>query len=341
MTSAADTIFRDSGPTARSIACMEIWGGSQTFDQSVSVPGNNVRICCTPYRGESSGGDIYYVSNCASGLITRFVLADISGHGSQVAQLATDLRKLMRRHINTANQTRFAVDLNRAFANLELDGKFATAVLATYFAPTDHLIICNAGHPHPLLFRASSNTWNLLDANAPGALATQQSGSAAVGIANLPLGVLDPTEYEQFALHLDPGDLVVLYTDALIEAADAEGRQLGESGLLALARALSPSERDDAASELRRMVVAYAGGMPFNDDATLIVLHHNAADPPRASWRGQVSRFARMLGLGAVDSEPGPEGLMPDRNTAPSQDSRAASNSPIGCGLSPNAAGGI
>ncbi len=75
---------------------------------------------------------------------------------------------LMRRHINTANQTRFAVDLNRAFSNLDLDGRFATAVLATYFAPTDHLIICNAGHPRPLLYRAAGNTWDLLDAKTPG-----------------------------------------------------------------------------------------------------------------------------------------------------------------------------
>lgn len=300
---------RRHGPTTapHALACMEVWGGSRAFNQSVSVPGNDVRISCTPFRGEACGGDIYYISNCAAGIITRFVLADVSGHGKQVAQVATDLRRLMRRHINTANQTRFAVDLNRAFSNLDLDGKFATAVLATYFAPTDHLIICNAGHPRPLLYRAAQDTWELLDAKTPGALATRQPGDA-VGIANLPLGILDPTDYEQFALRLELGDLVVLYTDALIESADAAGRQLGESGLLALARCLSPSEREDAASGLRDKVCAYVGDVPFNDDATLIVLHHNAADPPHLTWRGQAAKFAKMLGLGAVDSGPGLQG---------------------------------
>lgn len=282
---------------------MEVWGGSRAFDRSVSVPGNDVRISCTPFRGETSGGDIYYVSNCAAGIITRFVLADVSGHGHQVAKVATDLRKLMRRHINTANQTRFAVELNRAFSNLDLAGKFATAVLATYFAPTDHLILCNAGHPRPLHYRAAQDTWQLLDARTPGVLATRQPENA-VGIANLPLGILDPTHYEQFALRLIPGDLVVLYTDALIEAANESGRQLGESGLLALAQGLSPSEREDAAAELRSKVSAYTGNLPFSDDATLIVLHHNAADPPRPTWRGHAARFAKMLGLGAIDSGP-------------------------------------
>ena len=289
---------------------MEVWGGCHAFDQSVSVPCNDVRISCTPFRGEASGGDIYYVSNCATGIITRFVLADVSGHGVQVAKVAADLRRLMRRHINTANQTRFAVDLNRAFSSLDLNGKFATAVLATYFAPTDHLIICNAGHPRPLLYRASQNTWELLDAKTPGALATQRPASA-VGIANLPLGILHPTDYQQFALRMGLGDLVVLYTDALIEAADVAGagrRQLGESGLLALARDLSPLEREDAAIALRERVFAYSGDLPFNDDATLIVLHHNAADPPDLNWRGQAAKFARMLGLGTVDSGPGLDG---------------------------------
>jgi phosphoserine phosphatase RsbU/P len=294
-------------PSPHAIACMEVWGGSRAFDQSVSVPGNDVRISCTPFRGEASGGDIYYVSNCAAGIITRFVLADVSGHGEQVAQVAADLRTLMRRHINTANQTRFAVELNRAFSNLDLDGKFATAILATYFAPTDHLIICNAGHPRPLLYRAAQDTWELLDAKTPGALATRQPVSA-VGIANLPLGILDPTDYEQFALRLELGDLVVLYTDALIEAADSGGRQLGESGLVALARDLSPSEREDAAGALRIRVSDHSGGLPFNDDATLIVLHHNAVDPPHLTWRGQAAKFAKMLGLGAIDSGPGLEG---------------------------------
>ncbi len=292
-------------PPPRSIACMEVWGGSQVFDQSVSVPGNDVRVCCTPYDGDAAGGDIYYISSCASGLITRFFLADVSGHGKHVAQIAVDLRMLMRKHINTANQTKFAIALNKAFAGLDLDGKFATAVLATYFAPTDHLIICNAGHPRPLLYRAREETWDLLDANTPGVLATSQATRDSIGISNLPLGILDPINYEQFALRMYLGDLVVFYTDALIEAANASGAQLGEEGLLTVARSLSSSERTDVATSLQERVLQHAQGGPLNDDATLVVLQHNAANPPHPSLRGQITKFARMLGLGAIDSGPG------------------------------------
>jgi serine phosphatase RsbU (regulator of sigma subunit) len=284
---------------------MEVWGGSHAFDQSVSVPGNDVRVSSIPYAGAPAGGDIYYVSNCAAGIITRFFLADVSGHGSDAAHIAAELRSLMRKHINTADQTRFAVALNRAFADLDLAGRFATAVLMTYFAPSDHLIVCNAGHPRPLLFRAVDERWELLDASTPCAVARKQAGKSAIGIANLPLGILDPTNYQQFAVRLDAGDLVVVYTDALMEAKDPTGTQLGEVGLLEIVQSMTASERTDVASALRRRVLEHAGTPALDDDATIIVLNHNAVDPPRLSWAGQAGKLARMLGLGAVDTGPG------------------------------------
>ena len=282
---------------------MEVWGGSAAFDSTVTVPGNSVRVRSEPFEGGLGGGDIYYVSNCAAGLITRFVLADIAGHGERVAGIALELRRLMRLHINTADQTRFAVALNRAFAGVATAGTFATAVLATYFAPTDHMIICNAGHPRPLLFRAAKGGWELLDARTRGVVAGRGADDEGVGIAGLPLGILDPTEYEQFAVPLEKGDLVVLYTDAFIEAADAAGSLLGEEGLLAMAGGLSEEERGDVAGSLHRLARARVGGGPLDDDATVIVLTHNAENPPREGWKGRALTLARLLGLGARDTD--------------------------------------
>ena len=60
------------------------------------------------------------------------------------------------------------------------------------------------------------------------------------GVANLPLGLIDETSYDQVEVALDKGDLVVFYTDALIEAGDEAGQFLGEQGLLEIvARARS------------------------------------------------------------------------------------------------------
>lgn len=281
---------------------MEIWGGSRAFTGSLSVPGNEVHVSCTPYGGaapDAHGGDIYYVSNCAAGLITRVVLADVSGHGEEVAHVSKDLRDLMRKHINTADQSRFAVQLNRAFARRKLEGRFATAILATYFAPTDHLILCNAGHPPPLLYRASDDAWSTLTASTAGAIA-HRGAESDIGIANLPLGILDPTGYEQLAVKLHPGDTVVLYTDALVEAKAPNTAQidlLGERRLLEFAATLSSGERLNAGEALLARVRAFAGDDALGDDATVITLHHTATDPPSLSLRDRAYSLARLLGL--------------------------------------------
>ena len=95
---------------------------------------------------------MHYISTCGAGYVTRLALADIAGHGESVDGLAIALRKLMRKYINTLDQTRFATALNRELMASPKQGPFATALLLTYFAPTRHLIICNAGHGRPLRY---------------------------------------------------------------------------------------------------------------------------------------------------------------------------------------------
>ncbi|MBL0926665.1 MAG: serine/threonine-protein phosphatase [Phycisphaerales bacterium] len=287
------------------LACMEIWGGSGPFRGRVAVPGHEVSIVSEPYRGggkSGEGGDVYLLSNCAAGLITRFVLADVSGHGEEAAVVSAALRGLMRRHINTADQTQFAFDLNRAFDESDTGGRFATALLATYFAPTRHLILCNAGHPRPLVYRSETDRWALADFSI--ADAAGDTTSPAHGIRNLPLGVLHPTAYRQVAIPLAPGDAVVLYTDALIESRRPDGSMLGEQGLLELARALTPAERADAAPVLTDRVRSLGGGGALADDATAVSLHHHGGEPPRPGWREWAVAMARSLGLGPIESGP-------------------------------------
>ena len=81
-----------------------------------------------------AGGDVYYVSSCAAGRLTRILLADVSGHGEQVAHIAAQLRDLMRENIEVTNHHQFVVDMNRQFEAGTQDGTFATAVVASFFA---------------------------------------------------------------------------------------------------------------------------------------------------------------------------------------------------------------
>lgn len=276
------------------LECMDIWGGTEAVDRVFSVSGLDVHIVSTPYRGEKNGGDIYYVSMCGSGRIARLALADVSGHGERVAATSGQLRKLMRKYINTPNSESFARTLNKSFLSGSDESTFATALLATYWAPTDHLILVNAGHPPPLLYREGEGRWSFLSSDLPEAQSTRSSD---VGIRNLPLGVIEPTGYDQIAVGLKRGDLVVLYTDALPEAANAAGTQLGLGGLLGLCETVEAREPKDLAGALLGAVDSYRGGRAADDDQTVLVLHHNGEDPPPMSIGGVAHMLGRMIGV--------------------------------------------
>jgi sigma-B regulation protein RsbU (phosphoserine phosphatase) len=282
------------------LQCLEIWGGAAAVDEAVSVHGLDLYVFSRPFHDAVSGGDVYLVSTCGAGNIARIMLADVAGHGTGVSSLGRSLRRLMRKHITTADQTQLVRELNGEFTRSAKHGSFATAVLATYFAPTDHLIVVNAGHPPPLWFRSKRQTWQLLEAPLLETHETEDENE--VDVPNLPLGIIEPTPYAQFAVPLQPGDLVVLYTDALIETRDSQGELLGTSGLLELVRSLDASAFENLSSSIRDALGALRGGESPDDDLTVLVLHHNAANPPRLSVGERLRVLGRMMGIGRIES---------------------------------------
>jgi serine phosphatase RsbU (regulator of sigma subunit) len=263
---------------------MEISGGSQAIEEAVSMPGLDLWVFSKPHQGSSSGGDVHYLSLCGGGLISRLIIADVSGHGESVAEFSASLRGLMRRNINNKSQMSLVRALNQQFTEMARFRRFATAIVATYLATRRSLTICNAGHPRPLWYRAGADRWELLDQSAHGA-------------GNLPLGLDDETRYHQFTLDLAPDDMVLFYTDALTEATDPTGQMLGETGLQAIVRDLGRGNPDEFGRALLSRVEQYRKGRPADDDATILVLHHNARGPRRASLGEKLDVYAKVFGL--------------------------------------------
>ena len=270
------------------LRCMEIWGGNQAMDSALSVPGIDAWVYSQPYAGAESGGDIHYVSVCGGNRLARFVVADVSGHGAAVGGLAARLRALMRKNMHTLDQTRFVRALNEEFTALAEGNMFATALLASYFAPTDYLIMCNAGHPPPLWYRPREQRWVAL---------SYEAAETLDAVTNIPLGIISPTSYHQFAVQLEKGDLVVLYTDWLPESSDPAGRQLGGQGVLELVREIDVNRPQEFTRTLLNRAAEYRGGSPPTDDATVIMLHHNAAEAPRQSISEMITVMGKMFRL--------------------------------------------
>lgn len=269
--------------------CMEVWGGNDAVDRGVAMPGLELWVRSEPLPGHTEGGDVHFVSSCGTGRISRMVVADVSGHGDGASSLAQGLRRLMRRFVNFVDQTRFVRALNDAIFS-PTSGDFATSLTMTFFAPTRHLTLCNAGHPRPMFWSASTREWRVL--------AARQASARKPGTAprNLPLGVLQPTEYEQFGLTLSENDLVLAYTDALVEARSPEGTPLGEAGVLKLLSMLDATRPDDLIPELMSALSKWCGGAPLEDDLTLLLLRQSGA----AVSAGAVVRLKGVLKFLAI-----------------------------------------
>lgn len=303
---------------SHTLQCMEVWGGNNAVQSAVTMPGLDAWVYSRPHRGDAAGGDVHYLSSCATGRITRILIADVSGHGRRVAEIAVRLRNLMRQFVNFLDQTRFVESLNREFVGQET-GSFATAVLGTYWAPTRYLVTCNAGHPRPIRYHASAGEWSFIlrddadrDPRSPEPRRAGTPGVAASGAepppdpeapSNLPLGVLDFSRYDQLGVRLDDGDLVILYTDSLIEARDAEGRLLGEAGLLEILRELGAGDPASLASRTVARAERFNRGLPLDDDATMLVMRCNSERTRRglgesvnAAWLFMGLVIARIMG---------------------------------------------
>jgi phosphoserine phosphatase RsbU/P len=287
--------------------CMEVWGGSQLADHATEFNGLDAWVYSRPYRQASRGGDVVYASNCATGRITRLMVADVAGHGQAVAATAADLRLLMRRFVNCLDQTELVRRLNVQFATLSEQAAFATALVATFFAPTRRLTICNAGHPRPLHYSAARREWRFLSAfDTP----------RAAGPRNLPLGILAVADYDAFDIELQDGDCVLAYTDALIESQDADGRDLGEGGVLRILQLLGDVEPPTLIRTLLREIEDRYPENLSADDVTVLLVRTS----PRETAHPLAERlkaFARLCGtaLGAV--LPGAERPpVPDLNVA-------------------------
>jgi len=276
-------------PEPHRMTCMEIWGGCDPADAAVSVPGLDAWVYSRPYQDNQpalsepttaeseGGGDVYYVSSCATGRINRLLVADVSGHGPAVRHIAVSLRDLMRRYVNYLDQSRFVLSMNKQFTDSANSGAFATAVVTTFFAPTRTLSVCNAGHPPPLFWRAATREWSLLERSHEGQR-----------VANIPLGIMDLEECSEFDVNLDVGDLVLVYTDSLSEARNPSGKMLGLDGIVAsVIASTDPTKPQTVIPDLLRAIDAQTQGGLRADDVTALLL--------RATGTGDTIPLAQRL----------------------------------------------
>jgi sigma-B regulation protein RsbU (phosphoserine phosphatase) len=200
------------------------------------------------------GGDFIDYFNLADGGFA-FVLGDVAGKGAAAALLAAVLQGIF-----TANAYRCGTpamqigEANDALVRREIDSRFATIVYGV-LNPDGRLTYCNAGHNPPLLVR--------------------ESGTRRLETGGMVVGMIKAATFEEQTIQLEPGDVLVTFSDGITEARNADWEEFGEERLLNCVNAnrqLAPAAlRQKLFDEVHR----FSGGDVQTDDLTILVLSYS------------------------------------------------------------------
>jgi sigma-B regulation protein RsbU (phosphoserine phosphatase) len=241
------------------LKCSEVWGGIKDEDRDARSGGLAVSLYSSSCQG-GRGGDIYYFSVCAHDALTRIALADVVGHGRAVSDVSLSLYEAMRRRMNQLDGGRVLADLND-YAARQGYAAITTASVVGYYARSGLAYFARAGDQPPLLRRRGTGRWRPLLPRPQGAEP-----------ADMPLGVLPQTRFDERAVRLERGDRLFLYTDGLVEAPAPDGEPFGLVRLRRLLDRLGAATLPETKAAVLRAVRRHAGGRLRHDDVTVVAV---------------------------------------------------------------------
>ncbi|HEY1807662.1 MAG TPA: PP2C family protein-serine/threonine phosphatase [Acidobacteriaceae bacterium] len=219
--------------------------------QMPELAGASVAGACRAALGV--GGDYYDVIHLEDGRI-GLAVGDVSGKGISAALLMASLRASLR-GVTLDNPRDFAKlmhKVNKLVYEASASNRYATFFFAAYDPATRRLDCVNAGHNPPVVLRGGQVI--RLEADGP------------------VVGLLPFAPYTEQSLTLEPGDLLVLYTDGISEAMTHADEEWGEERMIAAALKVREKSADEVLRAMFAEADAFTAGAPQHDDMTLLVL---------------------------------------------------------------------
>jgi serine phosphatase RsbU (regulator of sigma subunit)/pSer/pThr/pTyr-binding forkhead associated (FHA) protein len=201
----------------------------------------------------SIGGDFFdYLED--PGAAFGFTLGDVAGKGPPAALLSALMQGMFAAHAYAPDGPSAAVaHINKALCRRGIEARFVTLMLGSV-TPEGRLTYCNGGHNPPFVLGRSG-------------VRRLETGGPVVGM-------LDLASFEQETVHLDPGDVVVIFSDGVSEAMNVAGEEFGDARLLEVAQAGFGDPVQAQVDRLIAAVRAFAKGAPQSDDVTVMVLRY-------------------------------------------------------------------
>ena len=221
-------------------------------------------ICAIMKPAREVGGDLYdYFFIDPTHLF--FAVGDVSGKGIPAALFMATAKTLMRGFArNALSPSEILQQTNNCLEEENDNCMFITVCCGLLDCVTGEVVCCNAGHNRPVFLKPDGN-------------------SSTVRLpAGFPLGPFPqekPEFYAEERLQMEPGDTLVLYTDGVTEAFNANDQQFG-SGRLQLALSAAPPSRhplSEVMDSLLRLLQDFTGNVKQSDDLTVLMVQFKGA----------------------------------------------------------------
>jgi len=224
---------------APAIAGLDYYSETRSAAAGVGLPGGDF-VNLAPGEGEK----------------LTISLGEVSGGGAEAGCLISGLRGTLsgiaqhaRGRLSAAVQA-----LNKTICEVTPDDLYATLFYASLDPFSRELRYVSAGHQAALLVRRS-----------PARVRHLESTGAVLGLTRR-------TEYRQRTIWLEPGDLLVAFSDGITEATNAKGREFGECGVLEAATRHTGARAVSVARQILEAADRHTGGAPACDDRTVAVV---------------------------------------------------------------------
>jgi serine phosphatase RsbU (regulator of sigma subunit) len=221
----------------------------------------DVAFAASAVAADHVGGDFYDIFEAAPGK-TAIVLGDVSGKGVSAALLVNVLQGAIRS--STSSRPESACDrINGMLCELTAGSRFATLFWGLFDAESGALRYVNAGHAAPMLIRHGQNRIERLDQGGP------------------VLGLLPLARYSAGSVRIGSADTLILYSDGVNEAANANEEEFGEDRLQEMIWRAAGATPEELCERVMSRVTAFASAGPPPDDRTLMVVRFQRAEGAR------------------------------------------------------------
>ncbi len=201
-------------------------------------------------------GDFYKIVEREAGGGRELVvlLADVSGKGMAASLLTAALEAMTSGLLEeTESPEAICHKVSRLLYRRTPPAKYATGFLALIDPTSGELRYASAGHNPALVVRAAGGVEEL-----------ESTGQ--------PLGLLPSPHFGSADARIEPGDLLVVYSDGITEAMDCAGREYGTERLGAVCAAHSADPLDALAERIEEDLTRFVGDEPFADDRTIVMV---------------------------------------------------------------------